>query len=205
MVAGLAFAGCEISFRDPGALQTAFDQEPFIQQRLDEAWITVPGARMVLGRAVGPVAEQRILLPNKTSLRGDNIVLLKIHGTSLNTAGRFLPVKFLKSQDADLFPFTDIEGLTFFSKTDDLGTLNWAEWSNDAGLTCVLALRRLDSGSRVIPGKRSAMDMVVRNCIHGTAEDALTPARATQVGFAAPQGRPGGAPDMLSPLAGPLP
>ena len=198
-------AGCETFVLPMGEFRTDLAQEPFVQQPLASAWISVPDAEMVLARLVGPYAEQRILLTNRTALRGDNVVMLRAHGADLATNGRFQPVKYLASLDTDLFPFGEIADLSFFSRTDSLGTLNWAEWSNNAGLTCVLALRRLDGATRIVPAGRSAMDMILRNCIHGTADEALIAAEPTQAGFAAKTKRPGDAPEMLSPLAGPRP
>ncbi|WP_226783203.1 hypothetical protein [Oceaniglobus trochenteri] len=189
----------------PGELETAMAQTPFGPQRLDSAWISVPQTEMVLERSVGPYAEQRLLLVNTTSVRGDNVVYLRAHGGDLAFNGRFQPVKLIGDLGVDIHPFTAVDDLNIQSEEDDLGILNWAEWTNNAGLTCILALRRLDSASRVLPANRTIMDMVVRNCVRGTAQQALTPARPTQAGFAARVKRPGGAPEMLSPLAGPLP
>ena len=50
------------------------------------------------------------------------------------------------------------------SREDSAGAINWTEWTDGAGNTCVLALRRLGPSVRVMPGRAHAMDVVVRNC-----------------------------------------
>lgn len=204
-VAFTLLSGCAGVPMQPGAFRTALAQTPFVQRSLANAWISVPDAELVLERSVGPIVEQRILLPNVTALPGDNVVLLRAHGASLAANGRFEPAKLLQSINAEIYPFDPIGDLTFFSRDDRLGALNWAEWTDNAGLTCVLVLRRLDAASRIVPAHQAVLDMVLRNCVHGTADEALLPGLPPQAGFAAQPGRPGGAPEMLSPLAGPLP
>lgn len=196
--------GCVTFPVDSEEFRNAQSRAPFVQRLLQHAWVATAESQMIVERAYGPITEQRILLTNKTSIRGDNMILLRAHGTELASVGRLRPAVLLRSTDALFPPFTDFNILNFSSRVDMLGVLNWAEWSNNAGLSCVLAFRRLDGASRIIPSGAAVIDMVLRNCVNGSVEQALAPALPAQAGFAATdqvQGRP----QMLSPLAGPAP
>ncbi len=190
---------------DSDAFRDAQNSAPFVQRRLEDAWISAAEAKMVLQRSFGPFTEQRILLTNKTAVRGDNMALLRAHRTDLASAGRLRPEKILQATDATFPPFADFAALIFTSRVDILGVLNWTAWSNNAGLNCILAFRRLDGASRILPAGAGVVDMVLRNCVYGSVEDALAPALPKNAGFSAANQGPGHAPQMLSPLAGALP
>ena len=185
--------------------QARLDEAPYVQQPLSSAWIRVPEAQLVLERRFRSVTEQRILLPNRTALRGENFVLLHSEASPLSVGGRFRPTELMASAGGTPYPFERFEDLAFRTTTDALGTMSWASWSNHAGLNCVLAFRRLDATTRTLMSGTGAMDMMLRNCIHGSEDAALAPIGPEAVGFAAITTEPAAAPQMLSPLAGPLP
>uniref|UniRef100_A0A2A3JYX5 Uncharacterized protein n=1 Tax=Alloyangia mangrovi TaxID=1779329 RepID=A0A2A3JYX5_9RHOB len=185
--------------------QAQLDGAPYVQQPLSSAWIRVPDAQLVLERRYRFVTEQRILLPNPTALRGENFILLHSEASPLSVGGRFRPTELLASAGGTPFPFERFEDLAFRTTADALGVMSWASWSNHAGLNCVLAFRRLDATARTLQSGTSAMDMMLRNCVHGSEDAALAPIGPEAVGFAAITAEPAAAPQMLSPLAGPLP
>ena len=185
--------------------QARLDRAPYQSQPLSSAWISAPEAEMVLERRYRSVTEQRILLPNLTVMRGENFILLQSERSPLSLGGRFRPADLLASAQGSPPPFDRFEELTFRTTEDALGMMSWARWTNNAGLNCVLAFRRLDATSRTVLRGTSAMDMMLRNCLHGSEEEALAPIGPAAVGFAASPLDPVAAPQMLSPLAGPLP
>lgn len=185
--------------------QARLDGAPYVQQSLSSAWIRVPKAQLVLERRFRFVTEQRILLPNLTVLRGENFILLHSEESPLSVGGRFRPTELLASAGGTPYPFERFEDLAFRTTTDALGVVSWASWSNHAGLNCVLAFRRLDATARTLSSGTAAMDVMLRNCVHGSEDAALAPIGPEAVGFAAITTEPAAAPQMLSPLAGPLP
>ncbi|EPX80367.1 hypothetical protein [Salipiger mucosus] len=199
-----ALGGCQTFPLTPTEFGMSLESEPFVQQRASDAWVAVDGTQLVLERALGPVSEQRILLPNRTALSGENVMHLRARRGDLVNMGRFRPLDLLGPEGTP-HPFDPFEDLSFRTEDDVLGTLSWAVWTNQAGLNCVLAFRRLDATTRVVPADAAIADMMLRNCIHGSVEEALEPARPSVSGFAATGLPARGAPEMLSPLAGPQP
>lgn len=203
LLVGLASCGSfPLSFSE---VQSRLEVAPYQQQPLSEAWVSAPHAQLVLRRHFGSVTEQRILLPNSTAIAGENFILLRSEKTLISSGGRLLPEKLLRSTDGAPYPFGEFKSLTFKSSDDLSGTLNWATWTNNAGLTCVLAFRRLEATSRIVLPGTAAMDMMLRNCVHGSEENALAPIGPEVSGFSAVTADKRNSPHMLSPLAGPLP
>lgn len=202
----LSLTGCELLPWTAGELQSSLSQEPFVQKPMERAWLGVPTAEIVLERSLHSISEQRILLPNHTALPGDNAIYLTARRMNAASAGRLDPERLFNAlEKSATAPFKAFDDLTFFSRTDELGALNWAVWTNNAGLNCVLAVRRLDSTIRVLPQGVAYIDMVLRNCIHGSVEEALIPALPEHAGFSAGSRPDNQTPQMLSPLAGPRP
>lgn len=197
--------GCGSLPLDRQGLLEAQSQTPFAARELKSAWVSTLETQMVLERSFGGIIEQRILLSNRTAMRGDNMILMQAHGTKLGSIGRFMPNRIVASTDADLYPFGLVNSLIIRSREDGLGTLNWAEWSNNAGLNCILAFRRLPADRRLVPKGKVLIDMIVRNCVNDSIENALRPAFPRHAGYSAGIGEAKGAPEMLSPLAGPAP
>lgn len=171
----------------------------------EDAWIDLPQTLLVLERSFEPISEQRVLLPNHTTLPGDNFIYLRAEAaSSLATAGMLRLRRVLAQAGGLPSPFTEAELEVLRSGEDMAGTLIWAEWESGADTTCVLATRRLDVTDRLLPDRAVALDILMRNCVHGDVEMALEPAGGRGVMFSAPEGMASGAPvRTLSPLAAP--
>lgn len=217
LVLGLGFclnlAACNLQVH--GGERTAIAGEYSVAQYLrrpaGQAWVHAADARLVIERREGRVQEQRILLANPSSLRGDNFLYLQARRLPLPQRGRIavpprLAVERLVARAGGTPPPFDRLGADFVnSRQDTLGAVIWAQWTDGAGTFCVLALRRLDTRQRVLPGRADFMDVLLRNCAGGSYEDALSPIMADRIGF--PPGSSAGAdaPRTLSPLAAPRP
>ncbi len=204
-VALVFIAACDTFPLTPTEFDREFQQATFVLQPQADAWLSTRSAQVVLERRFRGRSEQHILLPNPTAISGENYILLRSHGTGRASIGRFQPLELLKSAGGIPYPFTaaEIRGMT--TETDALGQIDWAHWTNYSGLTCVLAFRRFDGANRTIPAGAGAMDLAMRNCVHGTVEEALAPIAPQGASFAATGLAEEAAPKMLSPLAGPLP
>ena len=177
------------------------ERTPYTNIAISQAWVNAPGMRSVLQRNLGNGLEQRISLANDASVPGDNVVLLRTrNGVSgfgrlrfetLMTSFGGLPQPFARLRSGDL-----IEG------NDGVGSYLWAT-ETLGNATCVLGMRRLNSGMRQLPGNGGVMDLVMRNCMQGTQEDALAPLLADSIGVAPIARDPQGNSRLLSPLAAP--
>ncbi|MCD1619868.1 hypothetical protein K7H20_17565 [Salipiger manganoxidans] len=147
----LAGAACSTFPKTWSEFDDTLDRAPYVQQDLSQAWVGYPGAQLVLERRYRNVSEQRILLPNTTTLPGDNFVFMMTQGSNLTSLGRFQPLTIWRRNGEPPLPFTSFRDLTITTEEDVLGTLHWARWTNGTDLTCVLAFRRLDASSRVVP------------------------------------------------------
>lgn len=196
-------AGCSATLQLPFEAETALGNAEWLVRPLDEAWVNAPMSGLLLERRAAGLAEQRLVLPNETSLRGENLLHLRTV-SGITRGPRFDLEHTLTFLDGLPFPFSPDDLDVIRSRDDAAGTLNWIEWTNGAGITCVLALRRLEVGARLIPDYASALDLVMRNCVNGDVEDALAPAGPRITAFPAPPGISDGVPlRTLSPLAAP--
>ena len=92
LLSALAVAGCDTFPRTLTDFEQDLEQETQVQRTRAEAWVAPPDILLVLERSLGPVSEQRILLPNRTAVRGDNFLLLRARDGKLATIGRFEPL-----------------------------------------------------------------------------------------------------------------
>lgn len=201
----LVLGGCS-DFQE--AILDAYDPvppTPYVQQPYSASWIESDQIQMVLERTDRNLTEQRILLSNLTAMRGENLVLLRADRAPNAYETRFVPTRLLGETEQTPHPFDPFDSLSFRTREDALGVMNWASWTNHAGLTCVLAFRRLEMTDRSLPDGATVMDIMLRNCIHGEEDTALAPIGPEAVAFGAPAPGPGPRPRMLSPLAAPLP
>jgi len=167
------------------------------------AWVNPPDVILVMERQWRNRVEQKLALPNRTSLAGDNFIFLQTVSTQ-NPLGMRLETA-LDSIDGLPSPFSEDDLGVMRSREDSAGALAWAEWTSGAGTTCVLAMRRLTVGERALPERVTALDMVMRNCVRGSVDEALAPADARHVAFPSPTGAGQGGPQrILSPLAAPM-
>lgn len=197
-------SACTAPPMGPTELQSAISRAEWIIVPKAQAWIFVPDAQLVMERRVGPVAEQRVTLINRTTLNGDNFVYLR--AIDANSPGVIRLEQALEQAGGLPSPFSTADLDVMRSRSDGVGALSWTEWSSGAGTTCVFALRRMTVAARILPNRAGALDMVMRNCVVGEADAALRPAGEDAVGFPA-SARPaaGGSHRTLSPLAAPAP
>ncbi len=204
MLAGsmLALSACSDGvFFVPGLTGAA--PTDWVSRSSDHAWISPPGLILVMERQVRGRTEQKLALPNRTSLAGDNFIYLHTVSTP-NPPGMRLE-EALSGIDGLPLPFTEDDLSVMRGRDDSAGALAWAEWTSGAGTTCVLAMRRLTVEDRALPARVTALDMVMRNCVPGSADDALAPADARHVAFPSARGaRQGASQRILSPLAAPM-
>lgn len=171
------------------------------------AWASVPGQSTVMQRLIGNEVEQVISLPNATAIPGDNQLLMRASRTGNQAAGR-LRLEALRARIGGFpEPFTEVRAQDMMSATDTLGPYSWVT-RTFGQTTCVLAVRKLGAEARPIPAGRNALEVVLRNCVSGPYEAALTPIRDTTLAVGGAIG-PGPATTpgtrLLSPLTAPLP
>lgn len=162
---------------------------------------------MAIDRQLGPESEQIIGLVNDTTLAGDNFLWMRARATDRNAPGRFKLDDFVARVGGVPAPFKGLSDGDLHSATDTLGAYFWLEYRAGAETNCVLAIRRIDASHRLLPQGTSLLEVMLRNCIRGSIEDALNPIRDSQIGVGAvgsTQLAKGGT-RMLSPLAAPMP
>lgn len=166
------------------------------------AWINPPGVLLVAQRGLVNGSEQRIALKNATTLGGENQAILRTRNTyGLQTRLRFEEI--MVRVGGAPFPFEDVEAGELMEGEDAMGAYFWAERRFGADTLCVLALRRIAAGARQLPDNANFMDIVLRNCIRGSAEEALIPILASSVSTAPTVAPAPGRTRLISPLAGP--
>jgi hypothetical protein len=200
----LALVPLAACIRTPSEIQEGMERAEWALVQQQDSWVNMPGTTLVVERRYANITEQRTLLPNRTSLPGDNFAHLRAVPRS---DGGLLSLERVLERSGGLPPpFAKDDLNAMRSRDDAAGTLNWSEWSDGAGTNCVLAIRRMPIGVRVLPFQAIALDMVMRNCVRGDAAAALAPAGSEFVAFGAPYGVSRGAKQRnLSPLAAPQP
>lgn len=173
----------------------------------NQVWALPQGRIIALERNLAPEYEQKIALRNATTLDGDNFLWLRARVPSGYPVGQFRLVDFLERAGEVPSPFTTISDNDLRTGQDALGTYFYLIHRTGGETNCVLAFRRIESGLRVMPRGTSVMEVLLRNCVRGSPEDALGPITASQIGF------PGttvavnaqtGSNRNISPLAAPL-
>lgn len=204
----LALSACNLVPPQLGpTLEETEETVQFVTVPLNQTWVYVPGAVVATERGLVNSQEQRIGLANHTGVAGDNVLLLRARVVQGQQQGRLRYEEFLRRSGGLPGPFTAMKPGDLMTGEDDLGPYFWAEQRLGANTICVLALRRLDSGMRQMPGDTNVLDVMLRNCVNGTAEQALAPVMAANIGNypGGSAARTPGSSRMLSPLAGPTP
>ena len=196
-------AGCTPGPILPHQAAERLARAEWLARPISEAWVNSPRSRLLLERRAGGLAEQRLDLPNRTSLSGENFLHV-LAANAMRRSARLDLDEVLDLVGGLPHPFSRQDLGAMRSRNDAVGRVTWAEWTNGAGITCVLALRRLHVGVRIVPVEASALDLVMRNCVHGDSEAALQPVGPNTAAFPAHPGISEGAPlRTLSPLAAP--
>ncbi|MGP3697421.1 hypothetical protein [Rhodobacter sp. NSM] len=203
-----AVSGCEQA-SVPGRPALSIREETAQFRMVPDArrWVAVPGALLVQERDLGGDIEQRIALPNATTLDGDNMMLLRARAPGGTVLPRLQLGSFADAEGRLPAPFGRASDSGLSSREDALGTIVYAVERVGVDTICVLAMRRMPPTARPLPARVVALDVMLRNCIRGDTDEALRPIGAGSLGLLPPDAVPGTAPGAgrnLSPLAAPL-
>jgi len=164
--------------------------------RLNQTWTATPQALLMIQRTGAGEGTQIVALENNTTLEGDNFLWLRAHGG--RPAGRFDLDGIVTRAGGVPAPFRSLDNRNLRTGNDSLGPYFWQEWRSGAATNCVLALRRLDSGTRSLPSGTRSLEVFLRNCVDGPIEQALAPILDAQIRLGTASG-----PRVMSPLAAP--
>lgn len=148
--------------------------------------INVPNALVVLERNLDGAVEQRITLPNTTSLAGENLILLRAQTSRTASASRLVLADVLIQFGGAPTPFSGITESSLTATSDQYGDITYSTLRPGGDLVCVLAFRRTQIGSRALPTGASSLDIMLRNCVSGSLEAALAPIGDGAFGLGSP-------------------
>lgn len=188
----------------PLTLAEAEDRTPLVAMPAARAWINPPGILLVTQRRLVRGSEQRIALANATTLGGENQAILRTRNT-FGMPTRLNFEEMIRRADGPPPPFGDLESGEMVTSEDDLGVYFWAERRAGSDTICVLALRRIASAARQLPESADFMDILLRNCVRGGADEALIPILASSVATSPLLAPAPGQTRLISALAGPTP
>ncbi|NDV02048.1 hypothetical protein [Pseudoroseicyclus tamaricis] len=179
--------------------------QQFRSTPMSTAWVTPSGALIAIDRNLSSEFEQKIGLVNDTTLPGDNFVWLRARVPNGYPAGRFQLVDFLSRVGEIPQPFTQVSDDNLRYDDDSLGRYFYLAEQASGDTNCVLAFRRIDNAGRLLPRNTSVLEILLRNCVRGSVEQALRPITDRQIGVSAVAGIGAveGGDRMLSPLAAP--
>ena len=179
--------------------------QQFVTTRLDQSWAAPRGALIAIQRSLGVEQEQIIGLVNDTTIDGDNFLWLRARVPDGRAAGRFNLNDFLSRTEGVPVPFSAVSDQDLRQGTDTLGTYFYLEYRTGGQTNCVLAFRRIDGASRLLPRGTNVLEVMLRNCVQGSIDVALAPITDRQIGVGAVAGvqTAAGGTRMLSPLAAP--
>lgn len=150
------------------------------------ALINVPNALIVLERELDGALEQRITLPNSTSLQGENTIILRAQTNMTASRSRLVLDDVLRQFGGAPAPFGSVTDSSLTSISDQYGDITYMTRAPGGDVTCALAFRRTQMGARALPRGASALDIMLRNCISGPVERALAPIGQGAFGLASP-------------------
>ncbi len=204
LMAGAAvLSGCAFSLTDGILTKSQVEERtPMRQVPVTHAWVSAPEVQVVLQRDLGFGSEQRISLRNRTLVPEDNLIVLRTR-SGMSGSGRLRFEEFMRRVGEPPYPFADVSSGELIGGSDELGSYLWTEKQLGVGTVCVFGVRRVDNGMRQIPGGGGAMDIMLRNCVVGTAEEALRPLLAASVGSPLIARAGTDQSRLISPLAGP--
>ncbi|MCC5988821.1 MAG: cellulose biosynthesis protein BcsN [Pararhodobacter sp.] len=139
------------------------------------ALVHMPDAVLVFQRSFGDAIDQKVVLPNDTALRGDNTIRLRAQTRSTARLNEFSYAEVVARFGGLPAPFQNLSENAMRSGRDSLGSYVYATQQVGVDTNCVLVMRRLTGAARPLPRGTEALDVVMRNCVQGTAEQAMAP------------------------------
>ncbi|MBT9385024.1 hypothetical protein KM176_14225 [Pseudooceanicola sp. CBS1P-1] len=207
LAATLLVAACTAPGLMPFERQAIQDTVQYRIGSLKQMWVAPKPTLIMVQRDLGRDREQLIGLQNETTLPGDNFLWVRARASNgLSSVGRFTLAGLTERFGSVPAPFKKLDEQNLNSAEDSLGSYFWQEYRTGVSTVCVLAFRRTTSGARELPGNAADLEMLMRNCVNGTVQEALAPIRDTQISFGviSSPSAPQGGNRMLSPLAAPL-
>jgi hypothetical protein len=189
LVAGLAFLSA-CGLRLPGDTDSPTElAEATTEFRVvpaTRAFISVPQALLVMERDLGAAVEQRITLPNQTTLEGENMIIMRAQQAGYARGTRFVLSEQISQFGGAPSPFSGVSDGALTATSDSFGDITYTTIRPGGDLTCVLAFRRTQTASRALPRGSRALDIMLRNCVSGSVEQALSPIGASAFGLGLP-------------------
>ncbi len=174
---GVMLSACQMS--GPGTNASPTERaEALSEYRIvpaSRAFVNVPNALVVMERDLGVATEQRATLPNTTSLAGENTILMRAQTNRSSSRARLLLDDVLAQFGGTPSPFGTITESALTARSDQYGDITYSVMRPGGDVTCVLAFRRSQIGARALPRGTSALDLMLRNCVSGSVEEALSP------------------------------
>lgn len=174
---GVMLSACQMS--GPGTNASPTERaEALSEYRIvpaSRAFVNVPNALVVMERDLGVATEQRATLPNTTSLAGENTILMRAQTNRSSSRARLLLDDVLAQFGGTPSPFGSITESALTARSDQYGDITYSVMRPGGDVTCVLAFRRSQIGARALPRGTSALDLMLRNCVSGSVEEALSP------------------------------
>ena len=190
MLCVAALSACQMSSPDrttsPTELAEALNEYRIVPA--SRAYINAPSAVLVMERNLGDATEQRITLPNTTSLSGENTILLRAQSPRSASATRLVLRDVLAQFGGTPSPFSNVTDGALSARSDPYGDITYTVARPGGDITCVLAFRRSQTGARALPRGATALDLMMRNCVSGSLEQALSPLGPSAFGLGVPRG-----------------
>lgn len=204
LIGGAMLSACAVDPRSllitPAQMQ---ERTPFTTVAPQQAWINAPGTVMVMQRGLRGQSEQRIALDNPTAVPGQNLLILRAQSLAGRSA-RLDFEEFIRRVGGAPAPFAAVASGDLITDEDEIGPYFWTEQRFGDDVVCVLGLRRVSSTQRLLPGNATVMDILLRNCVRGTAQEALRPLFSGSISAPPVSGTAVGETRVLSPLAAPM-
>jgi hypothetical protein len=150
------------------------------------AFVNVPNAILVLERELMGAVEQRVTLPNATSLAGENMIIMRAQTGRTASSTRLVLSDVLLQFGGAPHPFGTVTDAALTATSDPYGDITYTALRPGGDLTCVLAFRRTQIASRALPVGASSLDLMLRNCVSGSLEQALAPIGQGAFGLGSP-------------------
>ncbi|TDL76261.1 hypothetical protein E2L08_14310 [Palleronia sediminis] len=177
LVAGLLSCG-PLQVSSTSTLSERIETRQYQMVPVARSWVYVPQGLLTLQRDLDNIVEQRIALPNDTTIAGDNYLLLRGRGGNPLSGGRLKLEDMLDQTGGVPAPFEGLSNRNMATATDELGPYFIAEKSVGVDTTCVLVVRSLKNAARPLPAGADSMDVLLRNCTRQGREAALAPIQA---------------------------